>query len=90
MASKLWRVDTVICMRVLPHLDDSKSALTKMCNAVKVVGNVVFDLWNIYSFIGVIRRLFKRSSYLLTRFYRHRQTPQSILIPPSFSRAFRT
>jgi len=70
--------DTVVCMRVLPHLEDPVPALTIISKAVKYGGNVVFDLWNLYSFIGVIRKLLKRSSHVPTKFYTYRQMLQII------------
>lgn len=72
------KFDTVICMRVLPHLEDPEAVLTLMSKAIKPDGNVVFDLWNPYSFIGIIRKLFRRPSYVLTRFYSYRSMVQMI------------
>lgn len=67
------RFDTVICMRVLPHLETPVPALTAMSQAVKPSGNIVFDLWNPYSFIGAIRKLFRRPSSVLTKHYSYGQ-----------------
>ena len=43
--------DTVVCMRVISHLENPIPALTIIGKAVKPGGNVVFDFWNLYSFI---------------------------------------
>ena len=71
--SNFGEFDTVVCMRVLPHLENPIPALTLIGKAVKPGGNVVFDFWNLYSFIGVIRKLFRRPSHVLTKFYTYRQ-----------------
>lgn len=70
--------DTAICMRVLPHLENPASALRLLSRAVKPGGNIVFDLWNPYSFVGVIRRLFRRPSRVLTKLYPYRRMLQMI------------
>lgn len=70
--------DTVICMGVLPYLEDPISALTKMSNAVTEDGNVVFDFWNLYSFIGATRKFSRRQSQVLTKFHTYRRMLQII------------
>jgi SAM-dependent methyltransferase len=70
--------DTVICMRVLPHLENPAIALRLLSRAVKPGGNAVFDLWNPYSFIGLIRKLFRRPSRVPTKLYPYRRMLQMI------------
>jgi 2-polyprenyl-3-methyl-5-hydroxy-6-metoxy-1,4-benzoquinol methylase len=64
--------DTAIAMRLLPHLEDPVAVLTTMAGAIKPGGNVVFDLWNPYSFVGLVRKLASRPSHVLTRCYSYR------------------
>lgn len=61
--------DSVVCMRVLPHLADPVSSLAMLAGAVRPGGNVLFDLWNLVSFVGAVRMVFRRRSRVLTRFY---------------------
>ena len=64
--------DTAIAMRLLPHLEDPVAALTTMTGAIKPGGNVVFDLWNPYSFVGLVCWLANRPSHVLTKRYSYR------------------
>jgi len=61
--------DTVICMRVLPHLENPLLALELMSGAVKPKGNLVCDFWNLNSYVGLVRRIFKRPSFVYTKYY---------------------
>ncbi len=67
--------DTVVCMRVLPHLDDPAGALKLMAFAVKQGGNVIIDFWNLRSFGGLKRSLSQvflgRHANVLTNFHTH-------------------
>jgi len=49
--------DTVVCMRVLCHVDDVGLALSKIRGAVHTRGNVTFDLLNDFSYIHLGRKL---------------------------------
>jgi len=61
--------DTVVCMRVLPHLMEVQQALSKLKGAVKPQGNVVFDLWNHLSFVILLRRVLRRKSNVYTSYH---------------------
>ena len=76
--SNFGEFDTAVCMRVLPHLENPIPALTIIGKAVKPGGNVVFDFWNLYSFMGAIRKLFRRPSHVLTKFYTYHKMLQII------------
>jgi len=49
--------DTVVCMRVLCHVDDASKGLAKLRGAVHSQGNVIFDLLNAYSYIHLARKI---------------------------------
>jgi len=61
--------DAVICMRVLPHLENPLLALELMSGAVNPKGDVVFDFWNLNSYVGLVRWLFRRPSFVYTKYY---------------------
>lgn len=61
--------DCVVCMRVLPHVEDVVSSLTQIRGALRQGGNAVFDLWNDRSVIYRARRLLKRPSSVFTKYY---------------------
>lgn len=63
------KFDMVVCMRVLPHLEDPLHALKLIGQATKPGGTIIFDLWNENSFIGLYRKLLQRKSYVFTRYY---------------------
>lgn len=70
--------DTIVCMRVLPHLEDPQAALKLMSAAVIAGGNLLFDFWNLNSFVGLIRKVFRRRLQVYTRFYSYPETLQMI------------
>lgn len=63
------KFNCVVCMRVLPHLERPFLALEAMAGAIHADGDLLFDLWNPNSFVGLVRRLFRRPSYVFTRLY---------------------
>jgi 2-polyprenyl-3-methyl-5-hydroxy-6-metoxy-1,4-benzoquinol methylase len=65
--------DTVVCIRVLPHLDKPIEALQAMRDSIRIGGNLLFDFWNCYSYPAIIRKLFRRPSLVYTRFYPYSQ-----------------
>jgi S-adenosylmethionine-dependent methyltransferase len=52
--------DTVVCMRVLAHVEDVNLALSKIRGAVRKQGNVVFDLLNDVSYVHFALKLLGR------------------------------
>jgi SAM-dependent methyltransferase len=60
------RYDTAIAMRVIPHIVDWRGAIISLHDAVRPGGVVIFDLWNNESFIGLVRKLFRRRSAVYT------------------------
>lgn len=66
---KYGSFDTAVCMRVLAHLADPLGALKIIAGAVKDEGNLIFDLWNLHSFIGLIRVVLRRPSLVYTNFH---------------------
>lgn len=52
--------DTVVCMRVLCHVDDASVALSQVRGAAHPDGNVLFDLLNAYSYIHLGRKIRRR------------------------------
>jgi 2-polyprenyl-3-methyl-5-hydroxy-6-metoxy-1,4-benzoquinol methylase len=53
--------DTVVCMRVLAHVEDVGAALTKIRGAIHDQGNAVFDLLNDFSYVYFALKLLGRS-----------------------------
>ena len=49
--------DNVICLRVLPHLENTVDALAKLRNAVVDQGIVVVDLWSAWGYRALLTRL---------------------------------
>ena len=61
--------DAVICMRVLPHVEDIERALRTLDGAVKPGGHLIFDLWNRKSPYVALRRFLRRPNPVLTKYY---------------------
>ncbi len=61
--------DVVVCMRVLPHIQDISAALAILSGAVNPNGSLIFDLWNRHSLYVLTRRMFMRPSPVLTVYY---------------------
>jgi ubiquinone/menaquinone biosynthesis C-methylase UbiE len=61
--------DAVVCLRVLPHLRDLQMALEILRGAAVPRGQVLFDLWNEHSLLGVSRRLIGRKHRIPTFHY---------------------
>ena len=84
--------DTVVCMRVLCHVDDPMPALAQLRGAIHSGGNVVFDLLNAYSFIHlgrlVKRRPLKHTKYHTVRSMRRMIAESSLEITDSFGRGY--
>jgi 2-polyprenyl-3-methyl-5-hydroxy-6-metoxy-1,4-benzoquinol methylase len=49
--------DTVVCMRMLPHIRDVHSALVALTKFISPGGQMLFDLWNNHSLLGLGRKL---------------------------------
>ena len=52
--------DVVVCLRVLPHIANMSEALGVLAASAVPGGQVVFDMWNRNSLIGLARRLLRR------------------------------
>lgn len=61
--------DTVVCMRVLCHVEDASLGLAKLRGAVHAKGNVIFDLLNDFSYIHFGRKILRRP-LTHTKYYR--------------------
>lgn len=61
--------DYVVCMRVLPHVEDVGSALQLIQKAIRNDGAALFDLWNAKSFPMRIRKLLRRPSPVFTQYF---------------------
>lgn len=60
--------DTVVCMRVLCHVDDASVGLSKIRGAIHPHGNVIFDLLNAFSYVHFARKIVRRPLYH-TKYY---------------------
>jgi 2-polyprenyl-3-methyl-5-hydroxy-6-metoxy-1,4-benzoquinol methylase len=60
--------DSVVCMRVLPHVQDVQSGLTCIKGALRREGNAIFDLWNDRSFMMLARKMLRRPSHVFTNY----------------------
>lgn len=60
--------DSVVCMRVLPHIQNVQAGLMSMREALRREGNAIFDLWNDRSFMMLARRLLRRPSHVFTNY----------------------
>ena len=60
--------DFVICLRVLSHLEDSLAALKQLQGAVKNNGIVIFDMWNVWGYSAIAKRLKLRPTAVYTRY----------------------
>lgn len=70
--------DWVVCMRVLPHVENLESALTSLKQALKPGGKAVLDLWNGNSFVRWRSRIGRRvcggkKEEVLTRYHTYAQ-----------------
>ena len=54
------RYSAVVCLRVLPHLKDGRKALKTLTHFTLPGGQVLFDLWNNHSLLGLGRSLLRR------------------------------
>jgi len=70
--------DTVVCMRVLPHIRDVDSALETLTHFMSPGGQVLFDLWNDHSLLGLGRNLLRRRHRIPTYYHRYDQMLQLI------------
>jgi 2-polyprenyl-3-methyl-5-hydroxy-6-metoxy-1,4-benzoquinol methylase len=70
--------DLALGMRVLPHLEEPQKALTVLAGAVKPGGDVIFDFWNRFSYVGLVRTIFRRRSMVYTRYFTHREITKMI------------
>lgn len=64
--------DTIVSMRVIPHIRDMAGALEVVRGLLKPGGNFIFDMWNSWSYLYLRRRvvdvLFSRKEEVYTRF----------------------
>ncbi len=72
------RFEAVVCMRVLPHIQQTKQAIHVLADAILPSGKVVFDLWSNLSFPILIRRLLGRRSSVETYYLHYPQMRESI------------
>ncbi len=84
--------DTVVCMRVLCHVEDAGLGLSMLRGAVHNRGNVIFDLLNAYSYIH-FGRMIKGRSLQHTKYYPVRKMRQLIAqndfkVTDSFGRGY--
>jgi 2-polyprenyl-3-methyl-5-hydroxy-6-metoxy-1,4-benzoquinol methylase len=61
------RFDTVVCFRMLPHVEDTARALSLIRRALRPGGRAIFDLWNSRSATYVLRTAARRGR-VYTRF----------------------
>ena len=61
--------DTVVCMRVLCHVDDASVGLAKLRGAIHDKGNIIFDLLNDLSYVH-FARVIKGTPLTHTKYYR--------------------
>jgi len=60
--------DSVVCMRVLPHIENVENSIELIKNALNIKGNAIFDLWNDRSYLMVARRLRRSPSPVYTKY----------------------
>ena len=63
------RFGAVVCMHVLPHVEDIEGALRSLAGAIKPGGHLIFDLWNRNSPYVALRQLLRRPNPVLTKYY---------------------
>ena len=61
--------DNVICLRVLPHLDNPLGALAALRDAVVDRGVVAVDLWNAWGYRALLTKLRLKHLDVLTDYY---------------------
>jgi len=66
--SSYGELDTIVCMRVLPHIKDQEKALQILTNGIKKDGNIIFDFWNRYSLYYLGKKYFGKKSKVYTKF----------------------
>jgi len=60
--------DTVICLRMLSHLDYPYEALNVLSKSVKKSGLIIFDLWNNLGYRSILKRIGLKSSAVYTSY----------------------
>ena len=65
--------DRVVCMRVLPHLENIPSSLSLIRSLLNPDGRAIVDLWNAQSFPVLARKLRGSHSKVHTVYYRYNQ-----------------
>jgi 2-polyprenyl-3-methyl-5-hydroxy-6-metoxy-1,4-benzoquinol methylase len=71
------RFDSVVCFRVLPHVEDTERALSLIQRALRPGGTAIFDLWNSRSAAFALRTLARRGR-VYTRFLSPRRMRDAI------------
>jgi len=78
MLKDYGKFDSVVAIRLLPHLQNISEALNIMRGAVHTSGSLIFDLWNSIGYISVGRKLLRRAGKVHTRFLTSRQMSKTI------------
>ncbi len=65
--------DTIVCLHVLPHIRETSGALRTLSHFVSPGDQVIFDLWNDHSVLGLARKLLRRRHQILTFHHPHDQ-----------------
>ena len=60
--------DFSVCLRVLPHIEDTISALKQLRGAVTKHGTVVFDMWNVWGYNAIAKRFKLRPTAVYTHY----------------------
>ena len=60
--------DFSVCLRVLPHIEDTISALKQLRGAVTKHGIVVFDMWNVWGYNAIAKRFKLRPTAVYTHY----------------------
>jgi 2-polyprenyl-3-methyl-5-hydroxy-6-metoxy-1,4-benzoquinol methylase len=69
--SRYGQFDSVVCMRVLPHVRNVVGALQIIQGALRPGGNALLDLWNAHSFVRLARRVVGSAQHVFTQYYRY-------------------
>ena len=72
------RFSTVVCLRVLPHIEDVGKALKTLTDFALPGEQVLFDLWNNQSLVGLGRKLGRRRHRIPTFHQRYDRMLQVI------------
>ncbi len=70
--------DSIVCMRVLPHVENQKKALKILAGCITKDGNLIFDFWNNHSLYYLGRKMFGKKSRVFTKYISFKEAKKII------------